>query len=350
MTHIVKLIVFFLLHASLRTLALAFPKSEEFGSALTENESYNMTTINGFLESFFARKATLSAEEWKSRLPNMKEKDEMTKLITSIWKFETFDGVSPNLLDSYPNLKPIISITRYNNTLIVHEKPGLSRDLRRYWGYIAINDKRSAKRNLHHAAPHFESDGDVCREAAYLFESTTSRSLVVAGASRFAVRGNVYSTCLKTYHPSDSAHNSDNMFHHWNMILADLAKNTNAIFVQWHGMAETSCQNDVFISAGSRDSQVYSRDIPAVKIRDAFNQLEKQMKSTTPDIDKCRLTASTNVFGRYLNGVPPANVCERSAKAENIQGTFVHIEQKRQARDALKLWNDVIRLAYPTEV
>ncbi|PIO71980.1 hypothetical protein TELCIR_06101 [Teladorsagia circumcincta] len=48
-----------------------------------------------------------------------------------------------------------------------------------------------------------------------------------------------------------------------------------------------------------------------------FNRLTagQGMKASTPreDVD-CRLTAGTNVFGRYLNGVPQEKVCKTIAE------------------------------------
>lgn len=59
----------------------------------------------------------------------------------------------------------------------------------RSWGYMIVHNPITAKRLLHHSAPHYRTDGDVCAQAAYVFEHTKSRSLIIAGAPRDAVIG-----------------------------------------------------------------------------------------------------------------------------------------------------------------
>lgn len=60
----------------------------------------------------------------------------------------------------------------------------------RLWGYIVIASRNhAAYPRIHHSAPHFESDGDVTNESAVIFEQTKGRSLIIAGASRYAVIG-----------------------------------------------------------------------------------------------------------------------------------------------------------------
>ncbi|VDP20336.1 unnamed protein product [Heligmosomoides polygyrus] len=127
---------------------------------------------------------------------------------------------------------------------------------------------------IHHSAAHFDSEGPVCAQAAALFENTKSRSLVVAGASRYAVKGGHPSDCQNSFQVADAAHNSRTMFHFVNTMIKDLAEQESGakeknshFFVQWHGMAQSSCvASDVFISAGIRNSSIYDTDIPAMQV------------------------------------------------------------------------------------
>jgi len=53
-----------------------------------------------------------------------------------------------------------------------------------------------------------------------------------------------------------------------------------------------------------------------------------------PSDSDCSLTATGNVFGRFLNGVALTDVCSTAATAKTATGYFVHIEQSTAARSA----------------
>uniref|UniRef100_A0A1I7XHE2 GMC_oxred_C domain-containing protein n=1 Tax=Heterorhabditis bacteriophora TaxID=37862 RepID=A0A1I7XHE2_HETBA len=144
-----------------------------------------------------------------------------------------------------------------------------------------------------------------------------------------------------------------------NLVLKDLAKEemlavnkeNGHCFIQWHGMAQTSCpSSDVFISAGIGNSPIYDQYIPSINIVHNFNKIAKRLKmnASTPRIDQtCKLAATTNIFGRYINGVPERDACSKPAKESDVTGRFVHIEQKEGSRDNHPLWIHVIRDAFP---
>uniref|UniRef100_A0A0M3IDD6 Lipase domain-containing protein n=1 Tax=Ascaris lumbricoides TaxID=6252 RepID=A0A0M3IDD6_ASCLU len=166
-----------------------------------------------------------------------------------------------------------------------------------------------------------------------------------------------------------------------------------SVFIQWHGMAETSCSTvQAFVSAGvDNSSSIYlDANLPANRIVHHFNALmggastpafdtECHLLATTnifgryingvppnvvlkivhhfnalmggastPAFDtECHLLATTNIFGRYINGVPPNVVCYERANNTSIRGGFVHIEQKRAIRDNWDLWTKVINASFP---
>ena len=124
------------------------------------------------------------------------------QLINYLYGLYTFKEIDSNaLLKNYPALEKSINLTIIevkrifkidfqNKYLIIHEKIPVGGKFPKFWGYTALCARKYATRpNLHHSASHFESDGDVCNEAATIFEQTGSRSLVVAGANRYAVIG-----------------------------------------------------------------------------------------------------------------------------------------------------------------
>uniref|UniRef100_A0A0M3J0W0 COesterase domain-containing protein n=1 Tax=Anisakis simplex TaxID=6269 RepID=A0A0M3J0W0_ANISI len=152
-----------------------------------------------------------------------------------------------------------------DNFCVIHELiPHTSNgSFKRYWGYVVISDRFA--RTLHHSAAHFQSDGDVCNEAAALFERTAARSLVIAGASRFAVIGNETNKCQKKTSLADAAHNNETMFQTFNEAIYEVVTNnkskSNSTFIQWHGMAETSCSKvKVFVSVGANNASNVYRD------------------------------------------------------------------------------------------
>lgn len=165
--------------------------------------------------------------------------------------------------------------------------------------------KRLGGIQLHYSSPHFQSDGNVGEQAAALFERTKARTLVVAGANRYAVKGfvvkskkskellekfrNLSNDCQLQYTMADAAHNNKTMF--YQMLIGVLEageaekKPKSNIFIQWHGMANTryfsklinifsektkknSCRNSVaYLSAGSASASVYNaRRLAANKV------------------------------------------------------------------------------------
>uniref|UniRef100_A0A914MEQ6 Pectate lyase n=1 Tax=Meloidogyne incognita TaxID=6306 RepID=A0A914MEQ6_MELIC len=175
--------------------------------------------------------------------------------------------------------------------------------------------------------------GDVCNQTAAIFERTGSRSLVVAGATRYSVRGNHTLSCQPKNAIADAAHNNLTMFH--TMCVGVYEASNNGIFMQWHG--QQSCpQSGAFISAGAKGSHPIYKEKGAYvnKLVSTVNKLAGENIATTPLQDrKCPLVASTNVFGRIVNGVGEENVCKGKAGPKNVTGNFIHIEQQRKWRD-----------------
>ncbi|KAE9415173.1 hypothetical protein Angca_000507 [Angiostrongylus cantonensis] len=160
-----------------------------YSYSLLANNS--MVEVNKFLESFFTRSNSTTIQEWESNLPTQKEKDEMRELVSFIYQLTTFDSLHDSLMDGYSSLKNYVTISVVQGHFcVIHEL--IANETHRFprmWGYTVIASKLWYQRPIHHSAAHFESDGEVCSQAAALLESTKSRSLVVAGASRYAVIG-----------------------------------------------------------------------------------------------------------------------------------------------------------------
>uniref|UniRef100_A0A915PHA9 Uncharacterized protein n=1 Tax=Setaria digitata TaxID=48799 RepID=A0A915PHA9_9BILA len=251
--------------------------------------------VNAYLEQFFASENSITEAEWYESLPTDNERMEMIKLLKSLYKSsDNDDFCHPSVMDDYSNLTKSCTITLFKDTYcIVHER----NTSRRYWGYVVIARNNGTKRNLHHSASHFQSDGDVCNESAAIFERTNSKTLVINGANRYAVKSGAKNQCQNKTFLADAAHNTETMYQTFNQAIYQLKKHFNTIS--------------------------FGAEIPHAE-------------------SHCNLSGTTNVFGRYVNGVPEANVCYQSANKTQEPAMFVHIEQKRRVRDDWNLWTQII--------
>ena len=336
-----------------------------------ENFPKSVEKLNAKFEKLFAIEDSLTFHEWKEALPNENERKQMQFLISWILSLQNFDNFVMEfdaVKSQLNNLFKYIQLTFIQKDLcVIHEKlppkNATKKRFARFWGYMIISSRKwSSKRkyalNIHHSAAHFQSDGRVSRQAAVLFEETRGRTLVVAGASRFAVKDHTKkSKCQPSNRVADAAHNNLTMFH---SMLVGIQKATYSpnypfenIFIQWHGMANNSCPNSTaFVSVGIRnDSMIYQlQELPANRLSKKANTIlaKKHWKVNTPLLDSsCQLLGTTNIFGRFLNGVPKRNVCYQKAKKEDITGSFIHIEQKNNLIESLDIWSEILNKAFP---
>ncbi|KAL7079935.1 hypothetical protein ACQ4LE_000061 [Meloidogyne hapla] len=310
--------------------------------------------INAFFEIFFAENDSIDVDQWDLALPSDSEREQMKKLISYLIDIDDFHKISSDstlLSRVAPLLVKSIQLTFVKNRFcVIHELLPSSTGgrFKRFWGYMVICSPaycNSSRMKLHHSSPHYRTDGDVCNQAAAVFERTGSRSLVVAGATRFSVRGNHTSFCQPRNALADAAHNNLTMFH--TMCVGVFESSNDGIFMQWHG--QRSCpQSGAFISAGAKGSNPIYNDTGAYvnKLVYMVNKLVGKTIATTPKQDhRCALIASTNVFGRIVNGVLAKNACKGLTNPKNVKGNFVHIEQQQKWRDNWILWIKAIKQA-----
>jgi hypothetical protein len=72
-----------------------------------------------------------------------------------------------------------------------------------------------------------------------------------------------------------------------------------------------------------------------------INRLQRNLRTafpswniSSPSDSECGLTATTNVFGRLVNGIAEDEVCVKGATAQGATGEFIHIEQASVSRQA----------------
>ncbi|CAD5228377.1 unnamed protein product [Bursaphelenchus xylophilus] len=315
--------------------------------------NYSTPTSVEYMEAQwkFARSFSLTEADWVRALPTFDEVHELERLFTDLYDLEDFKKFdSSNVYETYSTLKFLNFHTIQNDQiLIITEKFQEKASDNRFFGFVAIRGQRYVRNWIHLSSPHFETDGAVSQQASVLFDDTNAKTVVVAGAARDSVSGGVNSTCQPGNKIADAAHNTETWFHKILVAIWRANKQRDDQYIQWHGMAETSCRkSDAFLSVGANNDHHIYRDngsfvfeleksIDMVSENDSFAQ--------TPYTDsRCHLVALSNVFGRIVNGVAIGKECSEKAVAENINGKFLHIEQKIISRCNLTLWNEGLKV------
>ncbi|KAG5643861.1 hypothetical protein DXG03_009545 [Asterophora parasitica] len=237
------------------------------------------------------------------------------------------------------------------------------------WGTLVVPSSLEAvKRHLHISAPHPAYDLGTPIQAAALFQSTGAKSLLVAGRSRLAYTAPTgcveTGTRGETYYATDPAHNKLEPFYDASLAIytAQLSHphgcpETHCAFIQLHGKSASTCPTDhIFLSAGlgkgSSSLEWYASPSPR-----PVKRLQAALRTTFPhwnvslpfDRLSCALTATKNVVGRLLNGVPDSDVCATPARAEGVEGYFIHAEQAAAARfgkDVWEKWAQALKRAF----
>ncbi|WP_437303309.1 hypothetical protein [Sorangium sp. So ce388] len=195
-------------------------------------------------------------------------------------------------------------------------------------GFGAFVVDAAAERELIHTTAHPISDRATETEAITIFKETRSRSFLVAGAHRRA--STITSTCQSSMTISDSAHNVANVFHATHLELASFYGSRPWWLIQWHGMAENTCSDvDVYLSHGMDVAPVEGDK--ALELRDRLRAHHPTWQVGVPGAGVCSLNATTNVQGRFLNGVPASRVC--GTPAASYTGRFLSVEQDPDFRD-----------------
>ncbi|KIK61094.1 hypothetical protein GYMLUDRAFT_43196 [Collybiopsis luxurians FD-317 M1] len=254
------------------------------------------------------------------------------------------------------------------------------------WGLFVVPASPTfVSRNVHLSAPHPQADIETPQQAAAIFTMARARSLLISG--RFRSAFGVQTGCIipsnprTVYYKTDPAHDVNEPFNvangvirRWQISNGGCPSETCA-YVQMHGKGHSTCPDDtVFISSGLGTSsssiawyQNETLEVPARRLRDAArtiflssstlsNSFENASLwrniSLPSDSPSCKsLTATTNVFGRLINGVPEDDVCTTAAKASSgkVRGEFVHIEQAIVSRQGgtngkvYQMWAEVFR-------
>jgi hypothetical protein len=234
---------------------------------------------------------------------------------------------------------------------------------------------------IHILAPHPKANVYTPKQAVVLFKKTGAKSLFIAGRHRdpFPMKR----ACVNhNYSKPDPTHEVVCLFCILPFINCNLKDITigqaflqchkaiclwqianggcpapSCAYLQMHGKKSTTCSDvDIFLSAGLGTCLLLVRDfhashltcaiicsvnsswyteIPDSPVRQVKFQLETAIWPARtiflPSDNSCTLTATQNVFGRLLNGVPESSVCTLSSN--NASGEFIHIKQNSASRE-----------------
>ncbi|KAF8172297.1 hypothetical protein BJ912DRAFT_994061 [Pholiota molesta] len=249
------------------------------------------------------------------------------------------------------SLQGLYHIASFQDHCILYETSTQCGTNLKGWGFMAVPARRSSvSRHVHISAPHPGYDLGTVEQAASIYHSTGSSSLLVAGRQRTAFLEK--SDCVQrkagkqVYYKTDPAHNDEEPFvdaniaiYHWQNQHYGCPSSSCA-FLQFHGKGSTTCSTDnIFLSSGLGNSSASKSwyldptDRPVKRLQKNLQRTFPSFTVSLPSDSPCLLTATTNVVGRYMNGVPVESVCSRGATSRHATGVFVHAEQASGARD-----------------
>ncbi|RUP44761.1 hypothetical protein BC936DRAFT_149041 [Jimgerdemannia flammicorona] len=260
------------------------------------------------------------------------------------------------------------------------------REYQKGWGiFVVPKTFRQVSRFIHLSAPHPKWDSGTPQQAAYLFANSGAKSLLVDGRHRWAITAPSACISVGNHSKTDPTHDNNEVFHSASQVIHNWqinAPNTCPVtggcaFIQIHGKASNTCSGSggtinsrIFVSCCSQPSltcqhnhlhhypltfkhknksnglagsstlyRTYSTSPAnrlAYHLSQAFGAGSGGVNMPINDT-VCDLAASTNVFGRIVNGVlnSPANhectTAATDASALN-KNRFVHAEQSPDMR------------------
>uniref|UniRef100_A0A8H8CJZ2 3-beta hydroxysteroid dehydrogenase/isomerase domain-containing protein n=1 Tax=Psilocybe cubensis TaxID=181762 RepID=A0A8H8CJZ2_PSICU len=249
------------------------------------------------------------------------------------------------------SLQGLYAIEPFGNFCVLYEVTSRCGTYLKGWGFMIVPSSRSrTSRDLHISAPHPGYDLGTVQQAAHIFESTGSRSLLVTGRTRTAYLDN--SNCIlpvsptQDYYRTDPAHNDEEPFfdasvaiYQWQHRKSGCSP-SSCSFLQLHGKGSLKCPSDhIFLSSGIGNSSSskawYTDDIdrPIKRLQRTLKQSFPSWRVSLPSDSNCPLTATKNVVGRHINGIHIPRVCNRAATSKTATGEFLHAEQASLSRN-----------------
>jgi len=339
----------YILH--LTTQFLRVTKDSQFQVIVTPTPASclkSSTTIDALvtcLGVFIVPPKYYNEETYEAAQPTSNQRDDWKTLIDS---FLSVNG-NCSSIPIPPSLQGIYTIEPFNTICVLYETSSLEGVYLKGWGFMFVPRFRSSvSRTVHFSAPHPMYDRGTSQQAAFLFESTGSKSLLVPGRARTAF--SEPSECIseafpQVYYKTDTAHNILEPFFDANLAISDWQQHnhgcpsSSCAFIQMHGKSVTTCPyDDVFLSSGLGNSSASlawyndSTNRPVKRLRQNLSLFLQSNRVSLPSDSPCILTATKDVVGRYLNGIDLGSVCKKGATSKTATGQFIHAEQNSATR------------------
>ncbi|KYF69425.1 hypothetical protein BE11_23070 [Sorangium cellulosum] len=218
-------------------------------------------------------------------------------------------------------------------------------------GFGAFIVDAFAERELSQQVSHPIADAGTESQAITVFKKTRSRTFLLAGTHRHAIPGSRWFDGPSM--SSDVAHNAATMFHTAHAAIAAYYGSKPWWAVQWHGMAEDTCEGvDVHLSHGVDTAPAAGDKL--LELRNNLLATQPTWRIGVPGSRGCSLNATSNVQGRLLNEGAPAGWAHGGSPAGWSFGRpaavhprrFVHIEQHPGVRDADR-WIAAVLATWP---
>ena len=209
-------------------------------------------------------------------------------------------------------------------------------------GAIIVNN--APKRELNIAIAHPIDDWKTEEQGIGVFKGTDSRTFFLAGARRYV---GIPSACEPddAHSSSDAAHNTAMMFFAATQELNDWYGSRSWNQLQFHGMGTGACPGVNAYMTNGKNTTPASGDVILTLKANMLKHHPAWVVTVPNDSPSCTLSATTNVQGRYLNGVSVDTVC--TAPASTYSQKFISIEQAPGFRLASD-WVAAIKDTWPS--
>lgn len=166
--------------------------------------STTLDTLVTCLEVFIVPPEYYDKATYEAAQPTSNQRDDWKSLINL---FLSVDG-DCSFIPIPLSLQGIYAIEAFNNMCVLYETSIEEGIYRKGWGFMVVPRLRiSVSRTVHFSAPHPVYDLATVQQAAFLFESTGSQSLLVPGRARTAFLES--SECISPVSPKQKIHKTD---------------------------------------------------------------------------------------------------------------------------------------------
>ncbi|KAJ3499988.1 hypothetical protein NMY22_g19415 [Coprinellus aureogranulatus] len=337
-----------------------FASLEDDTPASCISKSKDLVSLATCLDTFTVLPDYYDGPSYLDAQPTRDERDAWTTAVTSLL---SVDGNCSSLLVP-PDLENTYTIQRFvpprspsKSYCVLVEHSLDCNGFPRGWGHLIVPETRAqVSRFLHFSAPHPKYDVGTIEQATALFELSGAKSLLLAGRTRTAFMQP--STCIlhtsAPYWKTDPSHSNLEPFfdafvaiYQWQQRQGGCPSSSCA-FLQMHGKGTKTCALDqIFLSTGLRNNFWYTNPTgyPIKRLKHHLTQVFPGWNTSLPSDSKCTLTASGNIGGRFINGVPYSKVCSLPAIPYHVTGEFIHVEQAIEARgkEVYREWGEALR-------